>query len=119
MPKLVTVACKLPNGITLDHADKKVTLKGANADDALLGYGRTPVDADWFDSWLSNKEGGGHGCDFPAVKNGLIFASADAKKVDDEIAEKAGDETVRTGLEPIDPDKPGVGLEKVDEKNKK
>jgi len=119
MPKLVTVACKLPNGITLDHAGQKVTLKGANADDALLGYGRTPVDAGWFESWLSSKEGGGHGNEFPAVKAGLIFAHADAKKTDDEIAEKAGDATVQSGLEPIDPEKPGAGIEQVKETGKK
>ncbi len=113
MSKTVTVACKLPGGVTLDHAGLKVTLKGANADDALLGYGRTPVDADWFDSWLSSDEGGGHGAEFPAVKAGLIFANRDPKKVDDEIAEKSGDPTVQSGLEPIDPDKPGPGLEKV------
>lgn len=116
MSKLVTVACKLPNGIALDHAGQKVTLKGANAEDALLGYGRTPVDGEWFESWLSTKEGGGQGAEFPAVKAGLIFANADARKVEGEIAEKSGDATVLSGLEPLDPENPGPGLEKVKDK---
>lgn len=111
----VKVACKLPNGLTVDHADKdgKVhtfTLNGANHERARFGYGVTEVDADVFDSWAEQHS------DFKPLKNGLIFKTGK----DDEGAtrERGDDATVKTGAEPIDPSKPAPGVAPTEEQQK-
>lgn len=102
----VTIACKLPNGLRVRHAEKEVELVGANHSKAIAGFGLTKgVDSDWFASW---KAAAG---DFPPLKNGSIFAQVDAKAAD-EAAEKAD---IPTGLEGLDPDKPAAGIEPTDE----
>lgn len=111
------IACKLPNGLTIDHktADDKVhkfTLKGANAPGALMGFGVTEVDADVFDDWME-KTGKG----FPAVIKGLIF-KLPARDTSGAIKERANDKTVKSGAEPIDPTKPARGIEATDEQKR-
>lgn len=99
----VTVACKLPNGLEIEHRGHTVVLAGANSSTAVGGYGLTPnVDADWFEDWMAGN------LDHPAVKNNIIFANTPAQAAD-EAKEKKG---VKTGLEPVDPDNPGEGIEK-------
>ena len=105
----VTVACKLPHGIELTHKGKTVTFNGANHPEALVGHGLTNnVDADWFKDFLDTD-----GKDFAPVVNHLLFANA--KDTVGEAEEKAADPTIKTGLEPIDPDAPGGGIEQVPE----
>lgn len=111
----VKVACKLPNGLTVDHADgdgkvHSFTLNGANHDRARFGYGVTDVDADVFNAWA-----GQHG-DFKPLKNGLIFKTGK----DDEGAtrERGADATVTTGAEPLDPSKPAPGVQPTEEQTR-
>ncbi len=100
------VACKLPNGLTIKHKDVTVTLNGATHSSAVGGFGVTlDVDADWFKSWQEEAK------DFPAVSNGSIFAfDRDTAAV----RERRNDPTVRTGLEPLNPDAPAPGVEPTD-----
>lgn len=109
----VSVACKLPQGLVLSHKGKTVQLTGANASGNRFGFGITKdVDADWFDDWTKTD-----GKDFPAVKIGAIFAMPAAKIVD-AAAERRKDGAVQTGLEPLDPNKPGMNVEPTDETKK-
>lgn len=99
----VTVGCKLPNGLHLDLGDKRVTLNGANSARIVGGYGITEgVDAAFFEAWKKTY------ADSPAVKNGLVFAHGKTGDVEAQAREQA---EIRTGLEPLDPEKPGPNLE--------
>ena len=111
----VNVACKLPQGIRIRHKGKEVALKGANQSGNRFGFGITPgVDSAWFKDWLE-----GDGKDLPAVKRGSIFAIAGTReKAEDAAAERRKDAAVQTGLEPLDPEKPGGGVEPTDETKK-
>jgi hypothetical protein len=103
----VTVACKLPLGIIVTHKGKTVTFNGANHPDALVGHGLTNnVDAEWFADFVKTD-----GADFAPVVNHLLFANT--KDTVGEAEEKAGDKSIKTGLEPIDPENPGKGIEAV------
>jgi hypothetical protein len=107
----VTVACKLPNGLHLDLKGRdRVTVRGpavewGKAPIAVGGYALTPdVDADHWAAWLALYK------DAPFVKNRYIFAfpkPADATSAALEMKDE------KCGLEPLDPDKPGPGLERV------
>lgn len=95
----VTVACKLPVGLTLDLATGPVTLNGFHHASSVGGYGLTPnVDADAFDKWLKDHK------DYTPVANGLIFAHAKQDMVAAEAAERTN---VRSGFEQIKPQKGG------------
>lgn len=99
----VTVACKLPNGYVAEYGGVSVELVGSNHPTAIGGFGLTPgVDETWFNGWWSENT------DTPLVANDIIFANTPAK-VGDEATEK---KAVKTGMEPVDPDKPGDGIEK-------
>jgi len=108
----VNVACKLPQGIKIRHKGKEVVLVGANASGNRFGFGITKnVDGDWFNDWKTTD-----GKAFPAVVNGSIFAIAGTtEKAQDAAKERQRDTKVQTGLEPLDPDKPGDGVEPTDE----
>lgn len=106
------IACKLPNGVQLEHKGEKVTLAGSNSPNARFGYGITyDVDPDWFKDWVDEVGNG-----FPPYATGAIFAFDG----DDngELAEKEDDATLRTGQEPLDPDAPAPGIEPTDEMKK-
>ncbi len=106
MAGTVTVGCKLPNGLHLDHGGKRVTLKGINSSSVLNGHGITHgVDKDFFEAWMK-----AHKDDAP-VKSGLIFAHASESSVRDEAKEK---EKSKSGFERLDPDKPAPGIKKAD-----
>lgn len=112
----VNILCKLPQGLKITHAGKTVTLVGANKSGNRFGFGVTKdVDGDWFKDWLDK----GHGSTFPAVKNGSIFAmTGTPDKAADAAAERRKDAKVQTGLEPLDPENPGEGVEPTDEQKK-
>lgn len=108
----VTVACKLPNGVHLDIRGRgRVTLRGTAVAFGVApvivpgGYALTPdVDEDWWNAWLDLSR------DLDIVKKQIVFAMpkpVEARARAREMAE------LRTGLEPMDPDKPGPGLQKV------
>lgn len=95
---IVNVACKLPNGLIIEHQGKRQELKGANTSELINGFGVTAMDADLYNAWLgAHKE-------FPPVKNGLIFAQASESSIKSQTREH---EAVETGSEGIDPENPG------------
>lgn len=137
----VTVGCKLPNGYIMrifdmvDMAEpipgapaktfkravpneKQYTLRGNRVPFGMMpryqiigGYALTPgIPADVWDKWLSQNK------DSDLVKNNLIFAH---EKVENAAAQAKDQATVRSGLEPINPDKPPVtGIKTADEMKK-
>lgn len=106
------VACKLPNGLVVEHMGHKVTLLGSNDANAKFGFGITRgVDADWFGAWAKTD-----GKDLPAVKNGSIFAMS--KDADGAARERKSDASVQTGQEPLNPFKPAADIEPTEEMKK-
>lgn len=97
----ITVACKLPNGVVLNQGETKVLLKGARDRDAIAGFGLTEVDEGFWSTWSTAHK------DFPPLKKGFIFAQQKASSAAAEAKEKAD---VKTGMEGLDPQKPGTNL---------
>lgn len=97
----VTVACKLPHGLIIKTGSKSVTLNGANSSRIIGGYGLTPVDKDFFEAWKAEY------ASFSPLKDGLIFEQANEKSAASQAAEQ---EEIKTGLEPLDLDKPAAGV---------
>lgn len=95
---LVTVACKLPNGLEIRIPDTKhvVKLHGTHSPYTLMGHGMTDVPAD---KWAAIEE---HYADAAWLKNEVIFAMRDKESAVDK-AEDRKDE--KAGFEPIDPNK--------------
>lgn len=108
MSDLVTVGCKLPNGLVLEQDGYQVELNGSNSSLVFGGYGLTEgVDKDAFDKWLSVHK------NQPYVKNELVFAQAKTNSAQAKASENA---KVKSGLEGLPQDKPMPGIEKVDGK---
>lgn len=111
--KFCSVACKLPHGIILELEKKieggaflgtgrTIELKGANDPKALFGFGITEnVPVDLFDEIMKQKE------NFLPIANGLIFKQPTTDKLEDEAKEREG---LKTGTEPMDPEKPAPGV---------
>lgn len=117
MATTIRVACKLPNGLKVDHTDEngkvhEFTLKGANDPNAITGFGVTDVDADLFKDWMAKT-----GQDFPPVQHDLIFALPE-KDGEGKVKERAKDKRVRSGAEPIDPTKPARGIEPTEQQQR-
>ena len=99
----VTIGCKLPHGIVLDHPldpEKKVELRGKNK--ALIigaDYGTTEVDGEFWETWKTVHK------DFPALRSGAIFEAANASELT-AVAAELEDET--TGFEPMAQNAQGV-----------
>ena len=103
--KTVAVACKLPNGINIDHKGKTVYVPGGRV--ALDENGNpisdrgTPggygiafgVDAEWWDDWMATT-----GKDWPPVINGVVFALPSASDTES-VARSQKD--VTTGVEGV------------------
>lgn len=121
----VVVGCRLPHGLTTqlyelgEGEDKKpimvkkgepVRLNGVNSDGPIRGIGLTEVDADYWRAWFDQNK------TFAPVKTGMIFAHESRNNVTAIAAERAKE---KTGFEPIDPDKPGHGVQRVPEKELK
>lgn len=110
---MAVIACKLPSGLTVEHAGKSVTLNGANHDRAVAGFGMThDVDADWFKAWADENPA------FPPLKSGAIFIATTPAKAEGAAEERTDDASVQTGMEPIDPNKPGNGVEPTEEQKR-
>jgi hypothetical protein len=102
----VTVGCKLPNGLHLDidgpEGKKRFTLKGANSSTVVGGFGITEnIPKDFFEEWarLYAKS--------IVVANGIVFAYKDSKGAEAIAKER---KSLKTGFEPLDPEKPGKHL---------
>ncbi len=103
----VTIGCKLPCGLVMTFGGKNVELRGSRDSRILNGYGLTEnVDAEFWEAWKKAH------AKLPYVKNELVFAYADTRSAQDMAQERQNE---RTGLEGLDPDKPGKDLEKVPE----
>ena len=100
MPDVI-VGCKLPHGIVISPKGKKITLNGSNASRIFGGYGLTTVDKELMDSWMGEHK------EFQPVKAGLIFVQSSDDRAKDTAKERA---SIKTGLEPLDPDAPSPGI---------
>ena len=115
--RTVSIGCKLPNGLIIrfekfDNESKSyqtindIELQGANSSKIIGGYGLTDgVDADLFAEWLRMHK------DDEIVRLGIVFQQTTPQRAADAAKERAG---VKTGFEPIDPDKPGRQIEPAD-----
>ncbi len=110
MSRTVAVACKLPGGLNLGPGPngRPVILNGSHhaSGAGAGGFGITSVDADFWANWAKDH------AKFGPVANGLIFA---APARNDTLAEGVTRSELKTGLEPLDPDAPGPGLEETEE----
>lgn len=101
----ITVGCKLPAGVIIKSGNKSVQLNGANSARVIGGYGLTQVDKDFFESW--KKEYANYG----PLKNGLIFDQASQSSAESQAKEQS---VVKSGLEPLNPEKIVPGATKAD-----
>jgi len=91
MAKLLTIGCKLPNGIILEVNNQQVTLNGLNKT-TIIGatYASTSVDEEFWKAWKAQN------ATFSALKNGAIFEASNAGE-----AVAIAKDTGKTGLEPM------------------
>lgn len=122
----VTVACKIPTGLHLDVIDRngnerRVTVQGPalprgfdlqaalTTPDVLPqiagGYALTQVPKDHWEAWEKEHR------EWPPYKNGMVFATGDSASTRDKSTEQA---ELKSGFEPMDPDKPAPGVTKRD-----
>ena len=99
----VTIGCKLPHGIVLDHPldpSKKVELRGKNRS-LIIGaeYGTTEVDGEFWETWKTVLK------DHPAVKSGAIFEACTTEEVKAKSKELKEE---KTGFEPMPQEAMGV-----------
>jgi hypothetical protein len=102
MGVLVTVGCKLPNGIVIQIGEKKVKLNGFNQNMIQVGdgFGLTEgVDKEFFDAWCEKHKA------FAVVKNGMVFAQ---KNTTEAAAQGKDLKEKKSGLEQLKPDSEGV-----------
>jgi hypothetical protein len=97
----VIVGCKLPHGLVIKVGGKAVTLNGANSSRIIGGYGLTTVDKDFYEAWKTEY------ASFEPLKSGLIFEQANEKSAASQANEQ---EEIKSGLEPLDLDKPVAGV---------
>ena len=99
----VTIGCKLPHGLILDHPldpDKKVELRGKNRS-LIIGaeYGTTEVDGEFWETWKTVHK------DFPALRSGAIFEA----RTTEEVKAKAKElKEEKTGFEAMPQEAMGV-----------
>ena len=104
----VTIGCKLPHGLTLEHPSdpkaKPVIIAGSNKELIVgSGYGTTQVDADFWEAWKTAHQ------DFPALLSGAIFESKTAASIAAVAKEVEGE---KSGFERM-PQK-ALGVKKAD-----
>jgi hypothetical protein len=97
---MVTVGCKLPNGLILELNHVKVELNGSNKA-AIIGAdtGYTDVDDDFWTAWSKAYS------DYTPLTTGSVFVAKDRKS-----AEAIGSERkkLKTGFEPMEQKAPGI-----------
>jgi hypothetical protein len=108
----ITVGCKLPNGLVLEHPknpDKTVILNGVNkAVISGIDYATTEVDEEFWNAWKESND------KFPALVSGAIFAAKGEANVK-AVAKELKDE--KTNLEPMrqdGKDKRAAGVKTAD-----
>lgn len=110
-PGTVTVGCKLPNGLHVDHKGKRVTLNGSRSTSIMGGHGiTTGIDRDWFFDWLKEH------AEMAIIRLGHIFAHEDVRDTAAEAEEKKDEKTGLEGINPDDKaDKRAAGVEKAED----
>jgi len=98
--KTVSIACKLPQGLTIHLTGQRepVQLHGANSHFNIAGHGITqnvPVE-----TWEAIQKQHAHAL---WLKNGFVFANSDGDDLQEEASDK---KALRNGFEPIDPNSP-------------
>ena len=119
MAETVIVYCKINNGFHLtvkaaDGVDHTIRINGpcnkpASDVPVIFGHGATRIPKEFWDQWAKEH------ANFDLVKNEHIFA-ADKPATGKEMARERKDN--RTGLEGLDPKKPGHNLVPADEMKK-
>jgi len=102
MASTVTVCCKMPNGLIIDHEGKSARLNGANHSELIGGYGMTEVDKELWEAWKAKFH------DNSLIKNEIVFAQAtkaSAKKAAEEREE------INSGFERLSAEKPTPGVD--------
>lgn len=108
MAGVVTVACKLPNGLQIEQDGYVVTLNGANSSNIIGGYGLTEnVDKDMFEKWLAAHANQKY------VQRELVFAQARTESAQSKAKENSA---IKSGLEGLPQDNPAPGITKSDGK---
>lgn len=113
MAEMVSVGCKLPNGLQVTIDGVTVILKGAAStalrqlDGAIPegAFGVTQVEKDFMDKFMKMYQ------DAPYIQNNAIFIQKDERSVKAQGKEL---EKAKTGLEGLDPEKPAPGVKKAD-----
>lgn len=105
-PAFVTVACKLPHGLQCTVGNQTIVLRGANAPDAVVGFGLTHVPEDFWNEWSTQHR------NYEPLKKGLIFAHAKTRNVRAEAEEK---KDLKTGLEQLNPNGIVAGIKPDDQ----
>lgn len=122
----VWVECSLPNGITLHRSregkgpqgetikvpipETAVKLNGANSARVIGGYGLTEVDRDFWEEWIAEHK------DFAPVVSRAIKAQPTRDRAMSQAMDEKG---MPMGFERINPDKPGPGLTRFEQKSDK
>ena len=101
----VHIGCKHPLGIMLRVGEKAVKLNGSNCSCVIGGYGLTSVPSDMWDAWLSKHK------ESDLVTKRIVFAEASVAKAEGRAKEQG---SVKTGLEPLNPDDPKHGVATLD-----
>jgi len=121
MAETVIVYCKIPNGFHLtvkaaDGVDQTFRINGPlnrtpQAPDVpvFFGHGATRIPKDFAEEWFRSH------AELEPVKKGHIFMT---EKHQDGKAQAKERKDEKTGLEGLDPKKPGHGLEPTDEMKK-
>ena len=113
MAELVSVGCKLPNGLQVTLDGKTVILNGA-ATTAMRGldgaipegaFGVTQVEKDFMDKFVETYK------DAAYIQNNAIFIQKDDRSVK---AQGKDLEKTKTGLEGLDQDNPAPGVKKAE-----
>lgn len=98
----IVIGCKLPNGLHLDYAGKRVTLNGANSSSIIGGHGiTTGVDKEFWEAWSKLH------ADFVPIQKGLIFAHDKESSANAQAKEYSKNVS---GFEGLDPNKPAAGI---------
>ena len=115
MAEMVSVGCKLPNGLQVTIDGKTVILNGA-ATTSLRGldgaipegaFRVTQVEKDFMDKFVAMYQ------DAAYIQNNAIFIQKDERSVKAQAKELAEE---KTGLEGMDPENPAPGVKKADTK---
>lgn len=112
--KNVQIACKLPNGLVIEHPsdpNRKVELNGLNKIIIIgAGYGLTTVDREFATAWFAANK------DYAPVKACAIFMAEAGEDVAAMAGELSGELTGFEGMRQDGKDKRAGGVKKRDEK---